>query len=137
MKRIQGMELKGMHFRVEELTARESANMIDAYELRTKYVDICDAYKKPSEDKVSVWNEWIQWAEDVNMFDDTHEVKNLSICATTCQTFTVCAIIRELDEDASGNYLTGATYIMVVTKSHNYLYRLASDESGEDIDVCW
>ena len=140
MKRIQGLEIGRMHFRVEELTARESANMIDAYSRRYKYSDIHDAYKRPSEAKVSIWNEWIQWARDVNMFDGHYEVNNLSICATTNQMFTVCAIIREFDEDEIGNYLPVATYIMVATKCHNYLYLLTSDESGEDIDnidICW
>ena len=75
--------------------------------------------------------------KDVNMFDDSYEVQHLSICATNCQTFTVCAIIREFDEDEIGKYigcfdLPVATYIMVATKYHNYLYKLASDESGED-----
>lgn len=137
MKRIQGLEIERMLFRVEELTARESANMIDAYNHLFKYIDIHYAYKKPSYAKVSVWNEWVQWAKDVNTFYDTYEVKNLSISARTDQTFTVCAIIREYDEDEIGIHLPVATYIMIATKNHNYLYKLASDESGEDIDICW
>ena len=77
------------------------------------------------------------------MFDDRYEVRNLSICAHNNQMFTVCAIIREFDaedkmyRELCDNYLTVATYIMVATKYHNYLYRLTSDESGDDIDVCW
>ena len=137
MKEIQGLGIERMWFQVEELTARESANMIDAYNHLHKYVDIYDAYKNPSADKVWVWNEWVDWASDVNTFDYTYAVKNLSICATTCQTFTICAIIREFDEDEIGNYLPVATYIMVATKYHNYLYKLASDENGDDIDICW
>lgn len=140
MKKIQDMEIKGMHFQVKELTARESANVIDAYNRRHKYVDIYDAYKRPSNAKVAVWNEWVSWAKDVNVFDIfcyPYEVKNLSICDTTCQTFSVVATIREFDMDENGNRLTVATYIMVATKSNNYLCRLASDESGDDIDVCW
>jgi len=70
------------------------------------------------------------------MFSGTYEVENLSICATTNQMFTVCAIVREFDEDEIGNYLPVATYIMKATKYHNYLYLLASDESGDDIDLC-
>ena len=124
MKRIQGLEIGRMHFRVEELTARESANMIDAYNNRTKYVDIYDAYQKPSEAKVSVWNEWVSWAKDVNMLDGTYEVHDLHICSANFARFTVVATIREFDVDEIGNYLRVATYIMVVTKSHNYLYKL-------------
>ena len=142
MKEMQGLKIGWTHFRVKKLTARESANMIDAYNHLHKYVDIYDAYKKPSEAKVSVWNSWGSWARDVNMFDDTYEVKNLSICATTNQMFTVCAIIREFNEDEiyrelCGNYIPVATYIMVATKYHNYLYLLTSDEDGDDIDICW
>ena len=56
--------------------------------------------------------------------------------------FAVCAIIREFDEDEiyrklCGNNLPVATYIMVATKYHNYLYLLTCDESGDDIDLCW
>ena len=129
MKRMQDMEIMGMHFCVKALTARESANVIDAYSRRHKYVDIYAAYKRPSDAKVSVWNEWVDWANYVNMLSGTYEVKDLSICDTTCQTFTVCSIIREFDRDENGNYLTVATYIMIATKNHNYLYKLASDES--------
>lgn len=146
MKRMQDVEIKGMHFRVEELTTRESANMIDAYNHIYKHVDIYDVYKNPSDAKVSVWNEWVNWARDVNIFDIfcyPYEVRNLSICSHNDQTFTVCAIIREFDTEDEmyrklcGNYLTVATYIMVATRYHNYLYLLTSDESGDDIDVCW
>ena len=149
MKKMQDMEIKGMWFQVKELSPRNSANaIVAANDHRYTYADIYEAYQKPSEAKVSIWNEWIQWARDVNMFDDTHEVKNLSISARTNQMFTVCAIIREFDEeeigyylgfdeDVIGNYLPVATYIMIATKYHNYLYKLASDESGEDIDLCW
>ena len=129
MKTIQDMEIMGMHFQVKELSARNSAKAIDAAnDLRYTYADIYDAYQKPSEAKVSVWNKWVSWAEDVNTFDYTYVVKNLSIRATTCQTFTVCAIVREFDEDEIGNYLPVATYLMVATKYQQYLYRLASDE---------
>lgn len=137
MKEILGLEIEQKWFQVRELTARESANMIDAYNHLYKYVDVYDAYKRPSEAKVSVWNKWVDWARDVNTFDYPYVVKNLSICATTCQTFTVCAIVREFDEDEIGNYLPSATYIMVATKYRKCLYKLVSDESGDDIDVCW
>lgn len=136
MKKIQDMEIWWNWFQVKELTVRESANLIDAYNRRHKYADIYDAYKKPSETKVSVWNEWVSWAKEVNMFGYPYAVENLSICDTTCQTFSVLATIREFDRDELGNYLTVATYIMVATKSRNYLCRLAGDENGEDIDVC-
>jgi hypothetical protein len=142
MKEIQGLGIEQKWFQVRELTARESANMIDAYNHLYKHIDIYDAYKRPSETKVSVWRKWISWARDVNTFDDTYEVKNLSICATNCQMFTVCAIIREFEVDKIGNYLIGnrlpvATYIMVATKYYNYLYLLTSDENGRDVDLCW
>jgi len=147
MKRMQDMEINWNWFQVKELTAAESKSWVKHWVNRFNYgrgiyTDIYAAYKKPSEAKVSVWNEWAQWARDVNMFSGTYQVQNLSICATTCQTFTVCAIIREFDEDEiyrklCGNHLTVATYIMVATKYHNYLYLLSSDENGEDIDLCW
>lgn len=140
MKRMQNMAINWKWFYVKELTARESANMIDAYNHLYKYVDIYDAYKRPSEAKVSVWNEWVNWAREVNIFNYPYVVKNLSICATTCQTFTVCGIIREYDEDEIYRklcYIPVATYIMVATKNHNYLYKLASVEDGEDIELCW
>lgn len=142
MKEIQGLEIEQKWFQVRELSARESANMIDAYNPRYTYAGIYDAYKNPSEAKVSIWNEWVSWAKDVNTFDDTYEVTNLSIYATTCQMFTVCAIIREFDEDEiyrklCGKHLAIATYIMVATKYHNYLYLLTGDENGDDIDLCW
>ena len=129
MKSIQYIEIERKWFHIEELTARESADMIDAYNHLYKYADIYDAYKNPIYAKVSVWNKWVDWARDVNTFDDTYEVKNLSICDTNSHMFTVCAIIREFDEDEIGNYLPVATYIMAATKYHNYLYRLASDEN--------
>lgn len=142
MKKIPDLEIWWKWFQVKELSAEESKSWASRWVNRFNYgrgiyVDICDAYKKPSEAKVSIWNAWISWARDVNMFDDTYAVENLSISAITNQMFTVCAIIREFDEDEIGNHITVATYIMVATKYHNYLYKLASDESGEDIDVCW
>ena len=147
MKEIQGLKIGWTHFQVKELTAAESKSWASHWVNRFNYgrdiyVDIHDAYKKPSEAKVSIWNAWISWARDVNMFSGTYEVENLSICARTNQMFTVCAIIREFDDDEiyrklCGNYLTVATYIMVATKYHNYLYKLASDESVDDIDLCW
>ena len=142
MKRMQDVELNWKWFQVRELTTVESKSWFNHWVNRFHYdsriySDIYDAYKKPSEAKVSVWNEWVSWANDVNIFDDFYEVKNLSICATTNQMFTVCAIIREFDYDESGNCLTVATYIMVATKYHNYLYLLTSDEDGEDVAICW
>ena len=142
MKEILGLEIGQKWFQVKELTAAESKSWFNHWVNRFNYgrdiyVDIHDAYKKPSEAKVSVWNEWVSWARDVNTFDYTYVVKNLSICAHTNQMFTVCAIVREYDEDEIGNYLPVATYIMVATKYHNYLYKLASDENGDDIDLCW
>lgn len=147
MTRMQDMELNWKWFQVKALTAAESKSWVNHWVNRFNcdsriYTDIYDAYKNPSEAKVSVWNEWVQWARDVNTFDDTYEVRNLSICATNCQTFTVCAIIREFDADdiyrkLCGSHLPAATYIMIATKYHNYLYLLASDESWEDLDVCW
>lgn len=138
MKRMQDMEIKGMHFQVKELTARESANVIDAAnDHRYTYADIYDAYQKPSEAKVSIWNEWVHWANDVNMFDGTYEVHDLRIGSASCFMFTVVAVIREFAVDETSNRIAVATYIMRVTKYHNYLYLLTSDESGEDVDVCW
>ena len=142
MKKIQDMEINWKWFQVKELTAAESMSWFNHWVNRFNYdsriySDIYDAYKKPSEAKVSVWNEWVSWANDVNIFDDHYEVKNLSICATNCQTFTVCAIIREFDEDENGNPIPVATYIMVSTKYRKCLYLLTSDESGDDIDLCW
>ena len=142
MNRMQDMEINWKWFCVKELTAAESKSWFNHWVNRFNYdsriyVDIYDAYKNPSEAKVSIWNEWVSWTRDVNIFDDRYEVRNLSICATNCQCFTVCAIIREFDRDEIGNHLPVATYIMVATKNHNYLYRLASDESGEDVGICW
>ncbi len=147
MKKILDVELNWKWFQVRELTAAESKSWFNHWVKRFNYDsriydDIYDAYKRPSEAKVSVWNEWVSWARDVNFFDGHYEVKNLSICAHNNQMFTVCAIIREFEEDEIGNYLIGnhlpvATYIMVATKYHNYLYLLTSDESGDDIDLCW
>ena len=137
MMEILDVELNWKWFQVKELTARESANMIDACNHLYKYSDIYDAYKRPSEAKVSVWNEWVSWARDVNTFDGTYEVHDLRIGSATCFMFTVLATIREFAVDEIGNRLPVATYLMVVTKYHNYLYLLASDESGDDIDLCW
>ena len=130
MKEILGLEIGRKWFQVKELTAAETKSWVNHinYNHKYDYADIYDAYKNPSEAKVSVWNKWVSWAEDVNTFDYTYVVKNLSIRATTCQTFTVCAIVREFDEDEIGNYLPVATYLMVATKYQQYLYRLASDE---------
>ena len=141
MKRMHDLEINWKWFQVKELSAAESKSWFNHWDNRFNYdsriyVDIYDAYKKPSEAKVSVWHEWVSWARDVNTFDDHYEVKNLSICATTNQMFTVCAIIREFDEDEIGPHLPVATYIMIATKYHNYLYLLTSDESWDDIDVC-
>lgn len=138
MKRMHEIEIEREWFQMETLTASQSAKaIVAANDHRYTYADIYDAYQKPSEAKVYIWNEWVQWARDVNTFDDTYEVHDLRISSANCFMFTVCAIIREFAEDDSGNRLTVATYIMRVTKNHNYLYKLASDESGEDIDVCW
>ena len=129
MKKIQDMEINWEWFQVRELTARESANRLDAYNPRYDHVNIYDAYQKPSAAKVSVWNEWVSWANDVNTFDGTYEVHDLRIGSAGCFTFTVLATIREFDVDEIGNRLPVATYLMVVTKYHNYLYKLASDEN--------
>ena len=137
MKKIQDMEIWWKWFEVRELTASESANCIHACDNRYTYSDIYNAYQKPSEAKVSIWNEWVSWAKDVNTFDDTYEVHDLRIGSANCFVFTVVAIIREFDEDEIGPHLPVATYIMRATKYHNYLYRLTSDENGEDLAICW
>ena len=139
MKEILGLEIGRKWFQVIELTARESSNAIDAYNHRSTYKDIYDAYQRPSAAKVSIWNEWVSWWRDVNIFNDTYEVHNLRIGSASCFMFTVCAIVREFDVDENGNYLAVATYIMRVTKAHNYLYKLASDddESGDNVALCW
>ena len=138
MKRMHEIEINREWFQVETLTARESANaIVAAHDHRYTYADIYDAYQKPSEAKVSIWNEWVDWARDVNMLDGTYEVLDLRIGSASCFMFTVVAVIREFAVDETGNRIAVATYIMRVTKYHQYLYRLASDESGDDIDVCW
>ena len=129
MKKIHDMEIKGMHFQVKELSARNSAKaIVAANDHRYTYADIYDAYQTPSEAKVSIWNEWVDWARDVNMFDDTYEVHDLRISSANCFMFTIVATIREFNVDEIGNHIAVATYFMVVTKSYNYLYKLASDE---------
>lgn len=142
MKETQGLGIEQKWFQVKELTAVESKSWFNHWVNRFNYdsriySDIYDVYKHPSEAKVSIWNEWVQWAREVDIFCYPYEVRNLSICAHNCQMFTVCAIIREFDRDEIGNHLPVATYIMVATKNHNYLYKLVSDENGEDLDVCW
>lgn len=138
MKKMHEIEIGREWFQVETLTARESANaIVAACDHRYTYADIYDAYQKPSEAKIHIWNEWVQWARDVNMFDGTYEVHDLRIGSASCFTFTVVATIREFAVDETGNRLAVATYIMRVTKCHQYLYRLVSDENGEDIDICW
>ena len=129
MKRMQDLEINWNLFQVKELSARESANAIHACDPRYTYSDIYAAYMRPSEAKVSVWNEWVSWAKDVNTFDDTYEIDDLRIGSANCFMFTVVAIIREFDKDEIGNRLPVATYIMRATKSHNTLYKLASDEN--------
>ena len=68
MKEILGLGIERKWFRVKELTARESANMIDAYNHLYKHIDIYDAFNKPSKANVSVCDEyrlfkWISWAK--------------------------------------------------------------------------
>ena len=141
MKEILGLEIGRKWFQVQELTAAETKSWVNHinYNHKYDYADIYDAYKNPSEAKVSVWNKWVNWWRDVNIFDDTYEVHNLRIGYANCQLFSVVATVREFDVDENGNYLAVATYIMVATKFHNYLYKLASDEneSGDNIDLCW
>lgn len=129
MKRMHEIEIEREWFQVETLTADESANAIHACDHRYTYANIYDAYQKPSEAKVYIWNEWVSWAKDVNMLNGTYEVRDLRIGSASCFMFTIVATIREFAVDETGNRIAVATYIMRVTKYHNYLYKLASDES--------
>ena len=69
--------------------------------------DLFSFYGRPSQRKIDIWSDWIEW------FCDTDGISNYYVSSAGSSTFAITASYR----DSEGN-----KYIMYITKSHNRIY---------------
>ena len=69
--------------------------------------DLFDYYEKPSQTKIAIWEDWIEW------FCNTRGISNYYISSANCMQFTITASYRDNENNK---------YIMVITKEHNRIY---------------
>ena len=73
---------------------------------RHRYPSLYKAYEKPSEKKVEIFNDWVEWSKGVNI------VKPIEIIARNANTFTLGAVIEK----------NGVFLALCITKAHNRAY---------------
>lgn len=69
--------------------------------------DIYKFYEKPSKAKVSIWNEWVEWAKENNA--------EISIASGNHHTFTIQGKVT----------VDNVLYYVYITKTANHLYKVA------------
>lgn len=72
------------------------------------YHNIYDAYNRPSDANVSIWESWLLW---FNENDGT-----LAVSSKNCNFFTIEGYVTDRD--------TGKRYFARITKGHNRLYEV-------------
>lgn len=95
MKRI---ELNGINFEV----VKDLPTSIN-------YDDIFEAYGRPSNTKIRVWNDWKDWQQEA-IATDTFKDLHIGIHAAGCQTFSITG------HGYDGN---GTRYDFFITRDHD------------------
>ena len=110
------MEINGVDFEIHKSRKIKNA---DAYIEAAKtspymYEDIYECYEKPSNIKVNIFKEWIEWARDFNINSDfgTHIIY-MRITSFSFNQFTLGAVM----------YIDDKPYGLIhITKCHNCIY---------------
>lgn len=74
--------------------------------IKSRYPSIYKAYEKPSDKKVEIYNDWLEWSKGVNL------IKPMQIISRNANTFTLGLVI-----EVKGVYLA-----LRITKAHNRAY---------------
>ena len=74
--------------------------------------DIYDHYKRPSQWKMAIWQQWCKWAEDID--DMPNSYAWIEITHHNSQTFTISGQIC----------IDNVPYKVYITKAHNRAWRL-------------
>ena len=98
----------GEDFEVIKPRKRE---VVPVYPTKWDYMDIYDAYDRPSVYKVEIWEYWRKFGlKD----DERYHIGLPFIRSRNCQTFTVTMNAYDIDGKFIG--------VMVITRDHNRLY---------------
>lgn len=82
------------------------------HDILVNYYDICDAYKKPSQRKKSIWYEW------ENFFLNNTELEMIAVKSRNVNVFTISALFS----------YKGNRYIAIIYPTHNDLYKVIEEE---------
>ena len=104
-------ELLGVKFEVTNKCKVHVAPITGA-----RYAEIFEVYARPSQTKVSIWEEWCDWCNSIN---NTDEWKcGIQIECYNKSMFTITGSLREKNKG-----LQGKIYYLYITKNHNKIYR--------------
>lgn len=78
------------------------------YETIGGYGDISEAYERPSERKIGIYNNWWFWFRQNN--------GNCAVASKNCNFFTISGYVTDSE--------TGKLYNCYITPSHNYCYEI-------------
>lgn len=107
MRKLRKEYVDGELFTVQNQTVAISKSRFDAWSTaKSDRDDLYRIYKKPSEIKLAIWNDWVDWANHCIF------VPYIQVRGGNPNFFTIEGLI-----------LIDATwYYIEITKSHNYLY---------------
>ena len=101
-KRYAEVELYGVRFTLDKKDPVPHCHRLHGY------ADIYDAYGRPSQTKIAIWQDWERWF---------YEHDGVCVIASkNCNFFTVQGWIKD-DE-------TGKEYLAVITYANHYLYEV-------------
>mgnify|MGYP003313209758 CR=1 FL=1 len=106
------MKVYGETFEVIKPRKRE---VVPVYPTQWDCTDIYQAYGRPSQAKVDIWNYWKDFGIEDN---EQFRIGIPFISSHNCQAFTVTANVY-VDVDGYANFYG----VMVVTRDHNRIYK--------------
>ncbi len=86
---------------------------ISDFSVYTRYRTLNDYYQKPSQSKISIYNEWCEWLNEVFNSDNGY-VTNFGVSSANTFQFTLTFRLEWLDN----------IYVGYITRDHNRLYLL-------------
>lgn len=97
-----------------EVIKPRKCEVCEVYPTQWDYTSIYQAYQKPSDAKVAIWDYWYHFGQQ----DDVNERYHIGvpfITGRSCHAFTVSMNVYDIDTHA----FVG---VMVITRDHNRLY---------------
>lgn len=103
-RRYATVEINGVRFILDKKNPIPYAHNLYGYD------DIYDAYERPSQTKIAIWNEWEDWF----LSNNGHCV----VSSKNCNFFTVQGFVRDSE--------TNKLYFASITYANNYLYEVVA-----------